>query len=424
MLNAESPYSQAYLLLDYTQRLDRHREGRRAVHIHLSRLKPQNRREQHIRVAVNTFEETVSQFDGQVFVLQSSDMIFICKDAKIADIDEAVMRLRFLFSEDPLTQGPDEEAMARFCTWYNIETGFQKFLALAEKLYEEEQARDRRLAAAAAEAGMPQDSEDNRRPLTPEQLGKLEDYLQRTDVSSVLRRQHICVVVGENPPQSIVKELYISIADLAESMLPDVNLASNRWLFQHLTQTLDMRMLRMLSRADDSDLFSSFSLNLNISTLLSPEFIEFDTSLRTGSRGTIIIELQPTEVFADYSAFMFARDFVHEKGYRLCLDGVSMNFFEMINREKMGVDLIKMVWSPDLMTEGHRAHRAEITEHVKESGKARIIMSRCDSPAAIRVGQSMGITMYQGRHIDQLMQKQRSYTPPPKRPPRRRALTR
>jgi hypothetical protein len=83
-----------------------------------------------------------------------------------------------------------------------------------------------------------------------------------------------------------------------------------------------------------------------------------------------------------------------------------------------------MVWSPDLMTEGHRAHRAEITEHVKESGKARIIMSRCDSPAAISVGQSMGITMYQGRHIDQLMQKQRSYTPPPKRPPRRRALTR
>ena len=334
------------------------------------------------------------------------------------------MRLRFLFSEDPLTQGPDEEAMARFCTWYNIETGYQSFLAATERLYEEEQARDRRLAAAAAEAGMPQEQEDDRRPLTPEQLGKLEGYLQRTDVSSVLRRQHICVVVGANPPQSIVKELYISIADLAESMLPDVNLASNRWLFQHLTQTLDTRMLRMLGRADDSDLFSSFSLNLNISTLLSPEFIEFDSSLRTGSRGTIIIEVQPTEVFADYNAFMFARDFIHEKGYRLCLDGVSMNFFNMIDREKMGIDLIKMVWSPDLMTEGHRIHRDEIAEHVKETGKARIIMSRCDTPAAIRVGQSMGITMYQGRHIDQLMQKQRSYTPPPKRPPRRRALTR
>ncbi|MBT5664966.1 MAG: hypothetical protein HOJ06_06470, partial [Rhodospirillaceae bacterium] len=95
--------SQAYLLLDYTQRLNRHRDERRAVHIHLSRLKPQNRREQHIRVAVNTFEDLVTQFDGQIFSLGNSDLVFICKSAKIKDIDDAVTKLRFLFSEDPLT---------------------------------------------------------------------------------------------------------------------------------------------------------------------------------------------------------------------------------------------------------------------------------------------------------------------------------
>jgi EAL domain-containing protein (putative c-di-GMP-specific phosphodiesterase class I) len=420
----DAPYSQAYLLLDYAQRLDRHREGRRAVHVHLSRLKPQYRREQHIRVAVNSFEEVVKQYEGQVFVLSSSDLVFVCKDAKIADIDEAVMRLRYLFSEDPLTQGPDEEVMSRFCTWYNMETGYRNFLDTAERLYQEEQTRERRLAAAAAEAGLPREKTDDRRPLTPEQLGKLEDYLQRTDLSSVLRRQHICVVVGENPPQSIIKELYISIADLAESMLPDVNLASNRWLFQHLTQTLDMRMLRMLSRADDSDLFSAFSLNLNISTLMSQEFIAFDSSLRTGSRGTIVLELQPTEVFADYNTYMFARDFAHDKGYRLCLDGVSMSFFDQIDRAKMGIDLIKLVWSPDIANEGNRERRSEIAQQVKDTGKSRIILSRCDSPMAVRIGQSMGITMYQGRFIDQLLQKQRNYTPPPKRPPRRRATFR
>ena len=420
----ESPNSQAYLLLDYAQRLDRHREGRHAVHIHLSRLKPQNRREQHIRVAVNSFEEVVSQYEGQVFVLSNSDLVFICKDARIKDIDEAVMRLRYLFGEDPLTQGPDEEVMARFCTWHNIETGYQSFVDTAERLYAEEQTRERRLAAAAVKAGIKSEKTDDRRPLTPEQLGKLEDYLQRTDMSSVLRRQQICVVVGDNPPQAIVKELYISIADLAESMLPNVNLASNRWLFQHLTQTLDLRMLRLLSRADDSDLFSSFSINLNISTLMTQEFIAFDSSLRTGSRGTILIELQPTEVFADYNAFTFARDFVHEKGYRLCLDAVGVNFFDQIDREKMGFDLIKMVWSPELAGEGNEERRMEIAKHVKKTGKARIVLTRCDSPAAIRIGQSMGITMYQGRYIDQLLQKQRRYTPPPKRPTRRRVAGR
>src|SRR3546814_6597177 len=61
----DSTTSQEYLLLDYVQRLDRHRQGRRAVHIHLSRLKPQNRREHQIRIAANTFEDPVKQFEGK-----------------------------------------------------------------------------------------------------------------------------------------------------------------------------------------------------------------------------------------------------------------------------------------------------------------------------------------------------------------------
>lgn len=423
-IDETSSASQAYLLLDYTQRLDRHRAGRRAVHLHLSRLRPQNRREQHIRVAINTFEEVVGQFDGQIFLLDNADLMFLCKDARIADIDDAVMRLRFLFSEDPLTHGNDDEDIARFCTWYNIETGYKKFLNAVERLYEAEQQRVRRLAAAADEDRESDHPDDDRWPLSPEKLGRLEDFLERTDLSSVLRRQHICVVVGDNPPQSILKELYISIPDLATAMLPDVNLETNRWLFQHLTQTLDQRMLKLLSRADDSDLFSSFSLNLNVGTLLLQEFIEFDTSLRAGSRGTIVIELQPLDVFADYASFMFARDFVHEKGYRLCLDGVDNNFIDLIDRRKMGFDLVKLVWSPNLAVEGNRAHRERITAHVREMGKSRIILSRCDSPAAVRIGQEMGISMFQGRYIDAMLRKQRNYIPPPKRPARRRVSSR
>jgi hypothetical protein len=80
--------------------------------------------------------------------------------------------------------------------------------------------------------------------------------------------------------------------------------------------------------------------------------------------------------------------------------------------------------SPDIANEGNRERRSEIAQQVKDTGKSRIILSRCDSPMAVRIGQSMGITMYQGRFIDQLLQKQRNYTPPPKRPPRRRATFR
>jgi hypothetical protein len=61
--------SQEALLRDYTQRLGRHRQGRRAVHIHLSRLRPYNRRGHHLRIAANTFETLVTAYEGQLFQL-------------------------------------------------------------------------------------------------------------------------------------------------------------------------------------------------------------------------------------------------------------------------------------------------------------------------------------------------------------------
>ena len=338
-------------------------------------------------------------------------------------IGEKSLELGYLFSEDPLAQGNDEEDLARFCTWYNVQNGYNNFLETVEKLYEDEQRRERRLAAAAEAAGEVEISADDRTPLSPEQLGRLENFLERADLSSVLRRQHVCAVIGENPPQSIFKELFVSINDLATTVLPDVNLVANRWLFQHLTQTLDRRVLKLLSRADDSDLFSSFSMNLNIDTLLHPDFIEFDKSLRTGSRGTIVIELQPVDVFADYNAFMFARDFAREKGYRICLDGVGINFFKLIDRKLLEVDLVKLVWTSDLSNDANQARHEEMTEHIAEIGKSRVILSRCDTPAAIRLGQNLGITMFQGRYIDSLLQGQRNYIPAPKMAPLRRATS-
>ena len=42
---------------------------------------------------------------------------------------------------------------------------------------------------------------------------------------------------------------------------------------------------------------------------------------------------------------------------------------------------------------------AELKEHIDRCGRARIILARCDSDEAVRFGQSLGITMYQGRYI-------------------------
>jgi EAL domain-containing protein (putative c-di-GMP-specific phosphodiesterase class I) len=399
--------SQEAALLDYVQRLDRHRAGRRAVHVHLSKLRPYNRRDQHLRIARNTFENLVRSYEGQIFALANVDIVFICKGATTAALDAAVLKMRYLFSEDPIAQGDDPATGDKFCTWYDLERDYDDLLAAAEKIVAERERRNTEETAAAWRRPAPALT-----PLEPDQLGRVVQALARADLSNVIRRQPICAVLAGAPPQPIFTELFVSIADLQRVVAPQTHLGSNRWLFQYLTETLDKRMLATLPKLDDSSVSARISINLNVATLLSQEFLNFDAALRGNARGTLVIELQAIDVFADLGSFIFTRDFVRERGYRLCLDGLSHLTAPLIDREKLGLDLLKIVWSSDMCDPAMDRRLADIKELIGRAGEARVILCRCDNADAISIGQSLGITLFQGRHVDALLGAATKKPPP------------
>lgn len=390
--------SQEHALFEYVERLERHRAGRIAVHIHLSRLQAHNRRDQYIRVATTTFEELVKQFEGQIFILRNTDIIFVAKGATMAQIDEAVQKLRYLFSEDPLTQYGDDGDTWGFSTWYHMETDYREFLEMARQSVP---TFDPQAEARAEKA---------RVPLGPAQLGRLEEVLGTADLSNVMRNQTVCTIFPKMPPQAVFHEIYVSIADLQKTVTPGIDLTANRWLFQYLTQTLDRRVLAILAR-DSSRTERAFSVNLNVATLLSPEFQRFDQVVAPHLRGRLVIELQKVDIFEDMGAFMFARDFIRERGYKLCLDGLTHMTLPFIDREKLGFDLIKVYWSPEFASSLKPGLLDGLKAQVARAEHARVILCRCDSEQAIEVGRQMGIAMFQGRYVDKLVAASRN-TPP------------
>jgi hypothetical protein len=391
--------SQEELLRDYAQRLARHRDKRRAVHIHLSRLRPHNRRHHHLRIAANMFESAVAAYEGQLFQLSSADLVLVCKGADVADLDPAVTKIRYLFSEDPLAREDDGES-DRFCTWYDLTRDYDNFVKLANDLHAEKEKR--RLQAANPGPTAPRKPDV---PLDPAELGKVVDALKRADLTNVMRRQPVVALLPRQAPMQVFNELYISIADLKKAVAPGIDLASNRWLFQHLTETLDKRMLALVSHGLESSISSRFSLNLNVATLLSPEFLAFDASLKAAARGTLVIELQAVDIFADMNAYLFARDFVRERGYRLCLDGLSHLSVGLIDRAKLGVDLIKIIWSNDMLDDPTGQRHEDLRSFVTALGESRAILARCDSEEGVRLGEALGIRMFQGRYIDTVIEK-------------------
>ena len=395
---SDASSAQEYRLLDYVERLGRLRDGRRALHLHLSRLKLHNRRDHHLRIAINTFETNVKSLEGQIYRLANQDIVFIYKPVDPALIDEAVMRVRYLFTDDPLAEVPEIDAgVDPFVTYYDVDRDFPKLLELVRGFHDEAQKRQRRLAAI----GGTEPAE--KPPINPHKLGELIDTIISADLSNLMRRQAIYALLSDQAPQPLFRELFISIADLQKQVLPNFNILANRWLFQYLTETLDKRMLALLMRNDDPAIANSFSVNLNVSTILSKEFMTFDASLKAGARGTIVLELQMLDIYADIATFTFARDFARERGYRLCLDGVTELTLAHVDRERLGIDLVKLQWAPGLADERRHEARQRLKGFVDQAGKSRVIMCHVDSEDAIRFGHSVGIAMYQGRLLDQLV---------------------
>lgn len=390
------------LLLDYAQRLKKHLPGRRAVHCHLSQLMAHNKGERHMRLAASIFEDLVNKHEGQCFCLRNGDLVVVVKGVTVAQLDRPVLKLQYLFSEDPLMQQDPSAETHVFCTWYDLEKDYRDFLQTAQLMYSGvgvpavAKPTSGETGTAAAE-----ELRGAGRPLTPEQLGKLETALNNTDVIPLLRQQPVCAITRDKPPTPVFRETYVSIDALRQQMLPDYDLLSNRWLFQYLTEILDQRVLAALPSfiADPTE---AISININVATILSDGFITFQQSTRHKSM-SVVLELRTADIFGDMTRFMFARDHARQQGFKLCVDGHSHISFPMLRRDDLGVDLEKVFWSPDLSGKLRASQRERFNEAVSQAGPARVILCRCDDEAAIDYGLSLGISLFQGRYVDTLL---------------------
>ncbi len=387
------------MLFDHIKRLGRIRLGRTALHIRLSQLAVTYKREQYIRIARETFAESLHGYEGQFYVLANEDLFFVGRDATVAALQATINRIRSLFTEDPLVQfhEPPVDKLG-FCTIYKLEKDYDALLTMVAAL--REQAEGKTYSLSPPTPSVVAASRPN--PIQPALLARLESVLSHTDISSFVRRQTTCAFVEGQPLRPVFEEIYVSIEDLQNQATPGVDLLANRWLFQYLTQTLDRQVMTMLMR-DGIGTTQPFSLNLNVATVLSPEFARFESTIAPSLRGRLVIEVNKLDVFADMGAFLFARDYMRERGFRVCLDGLTRYTLPYCNRARLGLDLIKVYWSPDSLDNLQTQNIPAIRNIVKETGQARAILCRCDTRQAIDIGKELGFVMFQGRYVEQML---------------------
>src|SRR5690606_18584896 len=118
---------------------------------------------------------------------------------------------------------------------------------------------------------------------------------------------------------------------------------------------------------------------------------------------TIVIELQKMDVFADVARFLFAREFLLDRGYRICLDGLTALSLPFVERQKLGFDLIKLHWTPQLRQQIEGKDGDRITAAIEAANPRRIVLMRCESDDAIELGREHAISLFQGYFLDHLL---------------------
>ena len=403
-----STFKRDTLILDYLSKIEPELNNYSVRYIYLSKQQTQKLKTLQRQNLIETFENVIKKNGGEIFGLPNEDMVVFYHKKAIEEIQACLIKIRFIFHDDPLLQNAFDLEQAGFIRFYDLAVAVDEFKrnvrALMDSLKNQSFGGSSGNSGRSVPAAMMGGPRKLRRELTPSMLAKVQKTLAMADFSSLIRRQSVCAVIGKSPPQMIFDEVFVSIADLRDMLLPDVDLTANPWLFLHLTETLDKRVLASVSQHDDGSLNSNFSMNLNVSTILSDEFLTFDENINPSMRSSIVLELQLVDIFSDIKAFILAKTFAQYRGYKICIDGITVDKLKYIDREQLNGDLLKIIWHPSFMD--MIREDSHFTDYVNRAERAKMILCRVDDPQAVEIGNSLGINLYQGRYIQRILTAQ------------------
>ena len=411
MMNSE------LLLLDYLKTRHTAAEEELVVHINSSQLSEENKREHKIQLIQEALRPLAQQEKCKSFHIFNEDFFVFFKEENRDFVNTALLKIKFYFADDSGLAAKKIPLLA----FYSVRKEHDKLAAYIKGIYGSGEAQTvdeirefkflndfmrKNSGAAEVDAGETEGVSKPRyyseRPLTPKLLGMIENNLEKADFANMIRRQPVCVIFGKSAPQPLFDEVFVAISDLQETMMPDISLTSAPWLFKHLTEVLDKGVLASIRRHEYGSLKQDFSVNINAASIISSDFGKFDENINPDFKSTVILELNPSDVFSDLHTFIIARNFAKSKGYKLCIDSVPIDLLEYIDREKLGIDLVKILYSQKVPREIN-TNKDRVMELVNTFGYDKIIMRNVDDESAVEIGQSLGISMFQGRYINQLL---------------------
>lgn len=261
-------------------------------------------------------------------------------------------------------------------------------------------------------------------PEDQEKLGRLLDISltdglsgevwERFDMSEMLRgaittdaifdscRRQAMVCFDDSRREIVGHEIYCSLDYLRQNHLASF-LLEGPGEIEILSRILDEKVMEVTASIGSSLLPDKLHLNMQVQTVQSEKFSEFVEQLDGKLIENMAIEFSMENAIANWWEFEDACEFLHTLGIKAGLDRITLPALQFLSPRKLNVDFIKVVWDPNII--GSR--RSEVAERLREFASVfsdhSLIMTRCDSRTALRMGRSLGVDIFEGSYIDAMM---------------------
>lgn len=367
-------------LLDSLSRIAKNPAGYSVLYVNVSKLKPKNRHPQFVKIFAKLFEDLVGATNGMMFILTSGDFAILGKKITQETVENAVKTLRQGLSSDPVLMNSDS---GEFAEVYEFPEQFVPFYKRIEDII-------------AADAEQPE--EPRKRPLSAAQVEGVINHLDNLDIRDIVKHQSIIRIGGAKKFEVLFQEFFVAVKDLSTQFNKEIDLTGNRWLFLYLTQVLDKKTMSAFQAADLKVWPRQISLNLNLSSVRSREFINLVKNFIRPEQ-KLIVEVQLMDVFNNLASYFEVRDLLHQGGHQILIDNTSPEMLHMLNIKRLEPDWVKIFWAPLMEFD---VDNAELRSTIADLGAQNVILAKCRNEKAVRWGVKYGINTFQGPYIDDL----------------------
>lgn len=212
-----------------------------------------------------------------------------------------------------------------------------------------------------------------------------------------VRQQKMVEILPGGPPQDVMHEYFVGMDALKSHVFLDVELRGSGNIFNQLTITLDRLLLDAFGDANPSR--AACSINLNVESVFTRAFQKFLEEADEKSFENLVFEFRQANVLQQYDEYEVAANLISSRKGRIAIDAVFPETVGIVNMNRLSANYAKIFWR-----QGAETVLQNLSKEIEalQDGGTQVILARVDDDLGIQVGHDLGITMFQGFHIDKM----------------------